>query len=65
MLRYTYSSVFATLIIAAGNISTYWNLPSIWQTMIFYVFCPVIMIIINWMGVKVRVNMSFSSRRFI
>lgn len=52
--RYTYSSIFATLVIAASDISTYWNLPSVWQTVIFYVVCPVIMVIINWIGVKVR-----------
>jgi amino acid transporter len=53
MRRYTYSSVFATLVIAAANISTYWNLLSVWQTMIFYVICPVIMVAINWIGVNV------------
>jgi hypothetical protein len=60
MRRYTYSSVFATLIIAAAEISTYWNLPGVWQFIIFYALCPVVMVAINWIGVKVRLHISCS-----
>jgi amino acid transporter len=52
--RYTYSSIFATLIIEAASLCDFWGLPHVWQTLIFYFFCPIILVIINFCGVKAR-----------
>jgi hypothetical protein len=45
--------VFATLIIEAAALSEYWLLPRKWQIATFYCFCPLILLGINFCGVKV------------
>jgi hypothetical protein len=54
--RYTWSTIFSTLLVAAANIATYWqaiNSSKIWQIFLFYIICPLIMGIVNCFGVKV------------
>ena len=52
--RYTYASIFATQIITAANISAYWHLAQIWQTLAFYVAAPIVILGVNFAGVEVR-----------
>lgn len=51
--RYTWSSIFATLLIAASDFSEYWIPHQTWRTIIFYVAVPVLLLVINALGVKV------------
>jgi amino acid transporter len=51
--RYTYSSIFATLIIEASSLCDFWGLPQVWQTLGLYFFCPLVLLGINLCGVKV------------
>jgi hypothetical protein len=51
--RYTFSSVFATLIIEAASLTEFWLLPKVWQIVTMYCFCPLILLGINFCGVKV------------
>jgi hypothetical protein len=53
-LRYTWSSVIATMFIAAAEFSAYWRLAETWQIIIFYFICPGTIGAINWLGVKVQ-----------
>ncbi|ERF68742.1 hypothetical protein EPUS_07229 [Endocarpon pusillum Z07020] len=49
---YTYSAIFATQIIAAAGFSSYWNFPQSWQTIVFYILSPIVILVINFAGVK-------------
>ncbi|KAL9615930.1 MAG: hypothetical protein Q9160_009142 [Pyrenula sp. 1 TL-2023] len=49
---YTYSSVFATQIIAAADFTSFWQLPDVWQIIIFYVITPLVLVGINCAGVE-------------
>ncbi|KAF7502286.1 hypothetical protein GJ744_006165 [Endocarpon pusillum] len=49
---YTYSAIFATQIIAAAGFSSYWNFPQCWQTIVFYILSPIVILAINFAGVK-------------
>lgn len=51
--RYTWSSVFATLLIAASDFSEYWIPHQTWRTIIFFVAVPIGLLVINALGVKV------------
>jgi hypothetical protein len=51
--RYTYSSIFATQIIAAANFAEYWGLAQVYQTVAFYALSPVVILFINFAGVSV------------
>ncbi|KAK3175307.1 hypothetical protein OEA41_002554 [Lepraria neglecta] len=50
---YTYSSIFAAQIIAAASFAEYWGLAQVYQTVAFYVLCPVVILFINFAGVFV------------
>jgi hypothetical protein len=58
-LRYTWSSVIATMFIAAADLAAYWGLVKTWQIVIFYFVCPMTIGAINWLGVKVPLPVSF------
>ena len=54
--RYAWSSVFGVLLVAAANLSTYWGSfaeSQMWQTLLFYIVCPIFMLVINCLGVAV------------
>ena len=51
--RYTWSTIFFTLLIAASDFSEYWIPHGTWRTIIFYVAIPFGLLIINCLGVKV------------
>lgn len=51
--RYTWSSVFFTLLIAASNFSEYWIPHPTGRTILFYFVIPIGLVIINGLGVKV------------
>lgn len=51
--RYTYSSIFAIQNLAAANLSRYWGLPQVWQTILFYFVSPAVILAINFVGVGV------------
>jgi hypothetical protein len=57
--RYTYSSIFATLIIEASSLCDFWGLPQIWQTLALYFFCPIMLLAINLCGVKVESRLAY------
>ena len=48
----TWSSVFATLLIAASDFSEYWLPHQTWRTIIFFVAVPIGLLVINALGVK-------------
>jgi len=41
------------MFVVAANFTTYWGLVQAWQTIIFYILCPLAILAINWLGVKV------------
>ena len=51
--RYTFSAIFATLIITAAGFTDFWGLAQVYQTVIFYVLAPVMILFINFAGVFV------------
>ena len=51
--RYTWSSIFFTLLIAASNFSEYWIPHATGRTILFYFVIPIGLLIINSFGVKV------------
>ena len=44
------------MFVVAANFATYWDLPIVWQTLIFYVFGPFLILCINGLGIKVCVR---------
>lgn len=63
--RYTWSSIFATLLIAAADFSEFWIPHQTWRTIIFYVAVPIGLLVINALGVKVCLtNPNFMSTEF-
>lgn len=46
------------MFVVAANFTTYWDLVQAWQTIIFYILCPLAILAINWLGVKVREHRS-------
>lgn len=54
MDRASYSISFATLIVAAANLATYWEWANFWQSAIFIFFLPAILLVLNCLGVKAR-----------
>jgi hypothetical protein len=53
MARYAYAISFATLIIAAANLASYWDWSVILQDFVFIGGAPILLIIINCFGVLV------------
>ncbi len=51
--RYTYSSVFATQLIAAASFTEYWGLAQVFQTVFFYIIIPIAILAVNFAGVFV------------
>lgn len=51
--RYTWASIFATLLIAAESFSEYWNPAQVYRTVAFYVLAPLALLFINFAGVFV------------
>ena len=49
---YTHASIFATMTLFAANFSTYWDTESRFQ-IVFYIVAPIILLIINFVGVGV------------
>ncbi|KAF4634110.1 hypothetical protein G7Y89_g4002 [Cudoniella acicularis] len=43
---------FATLIVGAANLAQYWDWPNFYQSMIFIFFLPLILLVLNCLGVK-------------
>ena len=41
------------MFVVAANSATYWNMPNFWQTSVYYILGPIVILCINWMGVKV------------
>lgn len=52
--RYSWSSCFAALIIATAEFTGYWHLAQEWQIFILFILCPLLLMVINCSGVKVR-----------
>lgn len=50
---YTFASTFAAQNLAAANLSRYWDLSQLWQTLAFYVFAPIVVLGINMFGVSI------------
>lgn len=50
--RYSWASVIATMFVVAANFMSFWHFPTFWSTTAFYLLGPVVIIAINWMGVK-------------
>ncbi|KAL2011103.1 hypothetical protein VTN00DRAFT_3821 [Thermoascus crustaceus] len=48
---YMFASVFAVQNLAAASLSQYWGLDQTWQTLAFYVFAPLVILILNFLGV--------------
>ncbi|KAL1979980.1 hypothetical protein VTN96DRAFT_4845 [Rasamsonia emersonii] len=48
---YTFASVFAVQNLAAANLSQYWGLDQTWQTLAFYILAPLVILILNFLGV--------------
>ena len=42
------------MFVVAANSATYWHLPNFWQTTAYYILGPLVILLINWIGVKVR-----------
>ena len=51
--RYTWATIFPTLIISAADFTDYWDLPQVYQTVVFYIFAALVMLAINCAGVFV------------
>ena len=51
--RFSWSSFVATMFVVAANCASYWNVPNFWQTTVYYILGPLVILSINWMGVKV------------
>ena len=51
--RYTWASIFATLLIAAESFTAYWDLAQVYRTLAFYVLAPLAILFINFAGVFV------------
>ncbi len=51
--RYFNSSASATLIIVASEFTSYWGLSKFWKIAAFNILAPVVMLFINFAGVKV------------
>ena len=51
--RYTWATIFPTLIISATDFTDYWHLPQVYQTVAFYIFAALVMLAINCAGVFV------------
>lgn len=51
--RYSMAAVFAVQSLAAAQLSMYWGLGQTWQTGAFYVLVPIILIVLNMVGVFV------------
>ena len=49
---YSYASIFATLITSTAEFAQYWNLEPVWQTLVLFIFCPLVLLGINCAGVK-------------
>jgi hypothetical protein len=50
------------MFLVAAHSATYWHLPNFWQTTAYYLFGPLVILVINWMGVKVwRMTIFFTS----
>ena len=41
------------MFLVAANSATYWNLPTFWRTTAYYILGPIVILGINWIGVKV------------
>jgi len=57
--RYAYAISFATLIIAAANLASYWDWSVILQDFIFIGGVPILLLVINCFGVFVSTFKSF------
>lgn len=55
---YAFASVFAVQNLAAAGLSRYWGLSQTWQTLAFYVLSPLAIVVLNFCGVFVRLQMS-------
>jgi hypothetical protein len=50
------------MFVVAANFASYWDLPTFWQTSAFYIFGPLVILAINWLGVKVSIGISQMSQ---
>lgn len=50
---YTFSATFAVQNLAAANLSRYWDVSQLWQTLGFYVLAPVLVLGVNLFGVAI------------
>ncbi|KAI9774240.1 MAG: hypothetical protein M1839_001742 [Geoglossum umbratile] len=53
---YAYSISFATLIVAATKLATYWSWPTAAEEVTFIAAIPIGLVIVNWAGVKLFGN---------
>ena len=53
--RYSLASVFMGELLIAANLSSYWSLSRTWQNYGFYILSPVLMILLNLLGVFVSI----------
>ncbi len=51
---YAFASQFANQSLAAANLSTYWDLSPTFQTLAFYAVGPIVILVLNFLGVFVR-----------
>ena len=50
--RYCYAILFYTQIISAAGFTDYWNVKQVWQIIAFYCIAPLVVLGINFAGVK-------------